>query len=110
MAPMAAIIGKLCDIIWKKIIPYHLSTSLLPLMSGGVCMIVFWTTSCAGIPVYLWRICGGLLLLTTLFEGLTFLVFRSKFCGTIFFATYDCVRGFNDSLINQSYTVGLNVR
>ena len=61
---------------------FKTSQAMGPLSSilGGIVMINFWFASCVGLTKSCWRFCGFILLLASVCEGLTFLIFKSDFC------------------------------
>mmetsp|Transcript_9984 Transcript_9984/g.14656 ORF Transcript_9984/g.14656 Transcript_9984/m.14656 type:complete len:253 (-) Transcript_9984:42-800(-) len=73
---------------------FRTSRAMVPLASvvGGLVMVTFWFSSCMGMEKPVWRFCGFILVLVSLFEGLTFLIFRSNFCNEVLDGdlTFDC--------------------
>eukprot|EP01083_Nonionella_stella_P051371 136368_1 len=61
---------------------FETARAMAPLSAilGGLVMLSFWFGSCIGMTKEGWRFCSFVLILTTLFEGLTLLIFKSDFC------------------------------
>jgi len=59
------------------------SFAVLAGIFGGFTMITLWFSACVGMPVGRWRCLGIKLFFVTFFEGMVFIIFKSKtVCGT----------------------------
>lgn len=61
---------------------FKTSRAMAPISAvlGGLVMINFWFSSCVGMQKSCWRFCAFVLILTTVCEALTFLMFKSNLC------------------------------
>lgn len=57
---------------------------------GGILLIIMWFSPCIGMKTQCWVACGIGLVLVSLFESLTFLIFESDLCHESENFTYNC--------------------